>query len=366
MAFGMGELTLNGVDEANGLAYYQAASRNAMQRAVFSVKLNGKRTTEFSSEEGHNAAQFSSTHDYFVNTYSTINTPPTYAVFDRSGKFIRSLETNAALGAIQKDFATMPVEFFDFKTADRVLLNGWMLRPTDPALAGKKLPVLMFVYGGPGSQQVLDQWKGANYWWFEMLAQKGYVVACVDNRGTGARGEEFKKMTYLNLGKYEVQDQIESAKYLGGLDFVDKDRIAIFGWSYGGFMSTNCILKGNDVFKAAIAVAPVTSWKWYDSIYTERYMQTEEENKQGYADNSPVNYADKLKGNYLLIHGTADDNVHFQHTAEMANQLISANKQFDTMIYPNRNHGIGNGARLHLYTLMTQFLEDKVKAVAKP
>jgi dipeptidyl-peptidase-4 len=194
-----------------------------------------------------------------------------------------------------------------------------------------------------------------------MLAQQGYVVACVDNRGTGARGEEFKKMTYKQLGHYEAIDQIEAAKYLGTLPFVDAGRIGIFGWSYGGYMSSNCILKGKDVFEAAIAVAPVTNWKWYDTVYTERFMQTHEENPEGYEHNSPINFADQLEGNYLLIHGMADDNVHFQHTAELVNALIEADKQFDSFFYPNRNHGIfGGNTRFHLYTKMTNFLLEKL------
>ena len=231
-----------------------------------------------------------------------------------------------------------------------------MLKPGDFS-AHKKYPVFMTLYGGPGSQTVTDSWKGPNYWWYQLLAQQGYIVVSVDNRGTGARGEEFKKMTYLQLGKYETIDQIEAAKYLAGLEYIEGDRIGVFGWSYGGYMSTSCLLKGNDVFKAAIAVAPVTSWKWYDSVYTERYMRTEAENEKGYKENSPVNFAEMLKGKYLLVHGNADDNVHFQHSAEMANALIRANKQFDTYFYPNRNHGIyGDNARLHLYTKMTNFL----------
>jgi len=194
-----------------------------------------------------------------------------------------------------------------------------------------------------------------------MLAQQGFIVACVDNRGTGGRGEEFKKMTYQELGKYETVDQIEAAKYFAGLPYTDKNRVGIFGWSYGGYMSSLCLFKGNNVFKAAIAVAPVTNWKWYDSIYTERYMRTVAENPSGYADNSPVYFADQLKGNYLLVHGMGDDNVHFQHTAEMANALVKANKQYDTYFYPNRNHGIyGGSTRLHLYTKMTNFLQEKL------
>lgn len=220
----------------------------------------------------------------------------------------------------------------------------------------------MFVYGGPGSQQVIDAWRGQNYWWFQMLSQQGFVVACVDNRGTGGRGQEFKKSTYMQLGRYETEDQIAAAQYLSELPFVDANNIGIFGWSYGGYMSSLCILKGNEVFKAAIAVAPVTNWKWYDTIYTERYMRTEEVNNSGYALNSPVNYANMLKGKYLLIHGMGDDNVHFQNTAEMAKELIGSNKQFDTYFYPNKAHGIGGGyTRLHLFTKMTSFLMENLK-----
>jgi dipeptidyl-peptidase-4 len=262
---------------------------------------------------------------------------------------------------LQKEYETSGIEFFNFNTSDSVNLNGWILKPLgfDPE---KQYPVFMYLYGGPGSQQVTDSWKGNNYWWFQMLAQQGYIVACVDNRGTGGRGEEFKKMTYQQLGHYETIDQIEAAKYLGNLPYADASRIGIFGWSYGGYMSSLCLFKGNDVFKAAIAVAPVTNWKWYDSVYTERYMRTYAENESGYEDNSPVNFANDLKGNYLLIHGMGDDNVHFQNTAEMTSALINANKQFDYYSYPNKNHGIyGGNTRLHLYTKMTNFLNDKLK-----
>ena len=352
-----------GMDEKNGKIYFQAASKTPMARELFEGNLKGKKAKKIKKPVGSNGAQWSSTYDFFVHNFSTANTPPQYAVCDRKGKMLRSLEQNTEVRGKQTEYGTLPVEFFDFKTSDKVSLNGWMIKPNAPEYKDQALPVLMFVYGGPGSQQVTDAWKGANYWWFQMLAQQGYVVACVDNRGTGARGEEFKKMTYKQLGHYEVIDQVEAAKYLGKLDFVDAERIGIFGWSYGGYMSTNCILKGNDVFKAAIAVAPVTNWKWYDSVYTERYMQTHEENEAGYEENSPTNFADQLNGNYLLVHGLADDNVHFQHTAEMADELIAKNKQFDTMFYPNRNHGIGGGnAKIHLYTLMTKFLNEKLKA----
>ena len=258
------------------------------------------------------------------------------------------------------EYATQRVEFFSFETSEGGDLNGWMIKPRN-FRENRQYPVFMYLYGGPGSQTVTDAWKGMNYWWFQMLAQQGYIVVSVDNRGTGGRGEEFKKMTYQKLGHYETIDQIEAAKYLGSLPYTDKNRIGIFGWSYGGYMSSLCVLKGNEVFKTGIAVAPVTNWKRYDTIYTERYMRTYKENEAGYRDNSPVYFADRLKGDYLLVHGMGDDNVHFQHTAEMANALIAANKQFDTYFYPNRNHGIyGDNARLHLYQKMTDFLEESL------
>lgn len=350
-----------GIDEKNDEVYFQAAETSPMQRQIYAVSLSSGKKRIVAGDEGTNNAQFSSTFDYYVNTHSTINTAPSYKVYDRNGDMVRMLEDNSNVDKLQEEYGTAPVEFFDFKTSENIQLNGYMIKPPN-MVEGKTYPVFMYVYGGPGSQNVTDSWKGQNYWWFQMLAQNGFIVACVDNRGTGGRGEEFKKMTYLNLGHYETIDQIEAARYLGSLDYTDPGRIGIFGWSYGGYMSSLCLLKGNDVFKAAIAVAPVTNWKWYDTIYTERYMRTEEENPDGYKQNSPVYFADRLRGDYLLVHGMGDDNVHFQHTAEMANALISANKQFETYYYPNRNHGIYGGVtREHLYTKMTSFLEQKLK-----
>lgn len=349
-----------GVDEQNSKVYYQSAEQSPLQRHIYSVNIKGRNKKQITMGEGWNSAQFSSTFAFYVNNRSTLNSAPTYSVHDNTGKKIRVIEDNQSIRGLQKEFGVSKVEFFDFKTSEGVTLNGWQIKPSDFD-SKKEYPVFMYLYGGPGSQQVSDRWKGSNYWWFQMLAQKGYVVVCVDNRGTGARGEEFKKMTYLQLGKYETIDQIEAAKYIGAQSWADASRIGIFGWSYGGYMSTLCLLKGNDTFKAAIAVAPVTNWKWYDTIYTERYMRTYAENKEGYDENSPVNFADHLKGNYLIIHGNADDNVHFQNTAEMANALIKAGKQFDTYFYPNRNHGIyGGNTRHHLYTKMTNFVLEKI------
>jgi dipeptidyl-peptidase-4 len=350
-----------GVDEDNGVIYYQSTEPSPLQRDLYKINLLGKGKRKLNKSDGWNGAQFSSTFDYYVESHSTANSPASYTVYNQKGKLIRVIEDNKDLRQVQKDYAVGPVEFFDFETNQGVQLNGYMIKPKDFS-PDQDYPVLMFLYGGPGSQQVTDSWGGRYYWWFQMLAQQGFVVACVDNRGTGGRGQEFKKMTYLQLGKFETIDQVEAARHLGSLPFVDKDRIGIFGWSYGGYMSSLCLLKGNDVFKAAIAVAPVTNWKWYDTIYTERYMRDEKENAEGYRDNSPVYFADRLKGNYLLVHGMGDDNVHFQHTAEMANALVAANKQFDTYFYPNRNHGIYGGyTRLHLFTKMTQFLDEKLK-----
>ena len=349
-----------GVDEENKRIYFQKTSDNGLRRDLFEANLKGKITRQLNKNKGWNTAQFSSTFDYYVLNYSTANTPPVFTVCKRNDKPIRILEDNARTDTLQADFGWQPVNFTNIPTTNNLSLNAWMIKP--PSFSeDKRYPVFMYVYGGPGSQTVSDKWGGFNFWWFQMLAQKGYIVVSVDNRGTGGRGTEFKKMTYLQLGNYETTDQIESATYLGSLPYVDAGRIGIFGWSYGGYMSSLCILKGSEVFKSAIAVAPVTNWKWYDSIYTERYMRTTAENPDGYKNNSPVYFADQLKGNYLLVHGMADDNVHFQHTAEMVNALVMANKQFDTYFYPNKNHSIyGGPARLHLYTKMTNFLLEKL------
>jgi dipeptidyl-peptidase 4 len=273
---------------------------------------------------------------------------------------IKTIVSNEALEQKLAKYDVAPKEFTTITTEKGHTLNAWFIKPKDFD-PNKKYPVFMYQYSGPGSQQVANQWNGTNDYWFMMLAQQGYIVACIDGRGTGFKGAEFKKCTYKELGKFEVEDQIDAAKLIGNYSYVDKSRIGIFGWSYGGFMSSNCILKGNDVFKAAIAVAPVTSWRYYDTIYTERYMQTPQENASGYDENSPINHVSKLKGNYLLIHGTSDDNVHVQNAMVMIEALVQANKQFDWAIYPDKNHGIyGGKTRLQLYTKMTNFIKEKL------
>jgi len=349
-----------GVDEKRKTIYFQAAEESPMERQVYSLSYKGKKKKKITPAKGTNRTQWSSNFDYYVNTHSTLNSPATYTVYENSGKEIRVIEDNAAMKTTQQNYGWNNFEFFEVPIEGGEKLNGWMLKPAnfDP---NKKYPVFMYVYGGPGSQTVNDSWGGFNHWWYQMLVQNGYIVVSVDNRGTGARGQEFKKMTYLELGKYETMDQISAAKYLGDQAYVDAERIGIFGWSYGGYMSSLCLFKGADVFKSAIAVAPVTNWKWYDTIYTERYMRTQKENESGYKDNSPVNFTDLMKGKYLLVHGVADDNVHFQNTAEMVNALVRSNKQFDTYFYPNRNHGIfGGTTRLHLYNKMTDFIYENL------
>ncbi|MCD4746629.1 MAG: prolyl oligopeptidase family serine peptidase, partial [Bacteroidales bacterium] len=281
-------------------------------------------------------------------------------VNNAKGKELRILKDNIKLIDTLKKYNYSKKEFFTFKTSENIELNCWMIKPYDFDSI-KKYPVLLYIYGGPGSQTVRNSWSGGSLW-YQMLAQKGIIVVSVDNRGTGARGEEFKKMTYKELGKYETIDQIETAKYLGTLNFVDPGRIGIFGWSYGGYMSTLCMTKGADYFSTGIAVAPVTNWRYYDNIYTERFMRTPQENPDGYDNNSPINHVDKLEGKYLLIHGTADDNVHIQNSIDLVTALVGADKQFDMQFYPNSNHGIytGKNTRLHLYKRMTDFLLENL------
>lgn len=349
-------ISFYGMDASQKTLYFQTAMANAMQREIYSIQLTGKGLKKLSTRTGTNNATFSEGCSYFINVYSNANTPNYTSLIDQSGKELRVLEDNQKLVTRLAEYTLSKKEFFTLTTSEGVKLNAWMMKPADfdPA---KKYPVFMFVYGGPGSQQVLDSWGGANLMWYQMLTQKGYIVACVDNRGTGARGAEFKKMTYLDLGKYETIDQIEAAKWFGNQSYVDASRIGIQGWSYGGYMSSLCITKGADYFRMAIAVAPVTNWKYYDSIYTERYLRTPQENKKGYEDNSPINFVDKMKGKYLIVHGTADDNVHFQNSVDMVSAMIKANKKFESAYYPNKNHSIlGAGTRLHLYTLMTDFI----------
>lgn len=349
-----------GYDKKTNRVFYQSVENGSINRDVYSIKLNGKGKTHLSNERGTNRATFSADFSYFINAFSSATTPPKYTLNNsKNGKLIKEIVNNDDLLKKLANYQLSPKEFSTIQVNGNSL-NMWMIKPADFD-PNKEYPLFMSQYSGPGSQSVSNTWMGTNDYWYQMLAQKGYVVVCVDGRGTGLKGAEFKKVTYKELGKYEVEDQITAAKQLGDLSFIDQDRIGIWGWSYGGFMSTNCILKGNDVFSLAIAVAPVTSWRFYDTVYTERYMRTPQENASGYDDNSPLNYPELLKGDYLLVHGTADDNVHVQNAMRMASALIDANKQFDWAIYPDKNHGIyGGNTRLQLYTKMTNFIYENL------
>ena len=350
-----------GFDEKSGMIYYQSVENGSINRDVYAIKVDGKSKVRLSSKTGTNSATFSPNFQFFINTFSSATSAPTYTLNDsKTGAVVKTIVSNEAVEQKLAKYDVTSKEFFVLTTEKGHQLNAWMIKPKnfDP---NKKYPVFMFQYSGPGSQQVANTWNGTNDYWFMMLAQQGYIVACVDGRGTGYKGAAFKKCTYKELGKYEVEDQIDAAKVIGKYNYVDASRIGIFGWSYGGFMSSNCLFQGADVFKMAIAVAPVTSWRYYDSIYTERYMQTPQENASGYDNNSPINHVSKLKGNFLLIHGTADDNVHVQNTMKMVEALVQANKQFDWAIYPDKNHGIyGGKTRLQLYTKMTNFIKEKL------
>lgn len=344
-----------GVEEKSGVVYFQSTEEGAISRNIYSVKLNGSAKKRISNRDGVNGAEFSNSFKYFINTNSSANVPFYVSVNDNSGKELRVLVDNQ--GVVDR-LNTHHISKKEFSKIDinGNQLNTWIIKPKDfdPQ---KKYPLFMFVYGGDGRQTVMDEWDSFNYFWFQHLAAQGYMVVSVDNRGTEGNGADFRKSIYKQLGKYETEDQIAVAKYFAVLPYVDGSRIGIFGWSFGGYLSTSCLLKGADVFKTAIAVAPVTNWRYYDNIYTERYMQTPQENPEGYDENSPINHVEKLEGNYLLIHGMADDNVHYQNTAEMTNALIKANKQFTQFSYPNKNHGIyGGNTRLHLYQMMTDYL----------
>ena len=350
-----------GFDEKNGQIYYQSVENGSTNRDVYKIKVGGKNKTRLTQKTGTNKATFSPNFQFFINAYSSSTSPPLYTLHDsKDGKQLQSIVNNDELAKKIEKYELPTKEFFEITTEKGHKLNAYIIKPKDFD-ATKKYPLLLFQYSGPGSQQVANQWLNPNDYWHMMLAQQGILVACVDGRGTGLKGADFKKVTQNELGKYEVEDQIDAAKEFGKYAYIDATRIGIWGWSYGGFMSSNCILKGNEVFKLAIAVAPVTNWRFYDSIYTERYMQTPQENASGYDENSPINHVDKLKGNYLIIHGTADDNVHFQNATRMIRALQLANKQFDQAIYPDTNHGIyGGKIRLQLYTKMTNYINQNL------
>jgi dipeptidyl-peptidase-4 len=351
-----------GVDEANMTVYYSSSEVNPMEKHVYSVEFKKKvcEPKKMSTVKGTNNADFSKGFKYYILNHSDANSPADISLFDSKSKLIRVLKDNSPLKERLKKYTLTNKEFFSFKNSSGTDLNCWIMKPKsfDP---NKKYPVLVAIYGGPGSNTVGDRWDGKNYLWHQLLCQQGYIVVSCDPRGTQYRGRQFKHSTYMNLGKLETEDFIDFAKYLGNQSYIDKDRIGIQGWSYGGYMTSLCMTKGADQYKTGIAVAPVTNWKYYDSIYTERFLRTPQENSGGYENNSPINFVNALKGKFLLVHGSADDNVHYQNSMDMISALVAANKQFDLFIYPNKNHSIyGGNTRLHLYTKMTDFLKTNL------
>ena len=349
-----------GFDTKTGRIYYQSSERGSIYRDVYSILPSGENKVQLTKRPGTNSASFSADFSYFINTFSSAMVPPVYTLHNAlDGEKVREILNNTELRTkllaydmSEKEFSTIEVNGNE--------LNMYMIKPSDFD-PNKKYPLFMYQYSGPGSQNVADRWGGSNDYWHQMLAQQDIIVVCVDGRGTGLKGRDFKKVTQLELGKYEVQDQIGAAQKLADLPYIDGDRIGIWGWSYGGFMSANCLFQGADTFSMAIAVAPVGSWRFYDTIYTERYMSTPQENPGGYDNNSPITHVDKLKGDFLLVHGTADDNVHVQNSTRLVEALVQANKQFDWAMYPDKNHGIyGGNTRLHLYTKMTNFILENL------
>ncbi len=349
-----------GFDTNTGRIYYQSTEDGSINRSVYSILRSGKNKVKLSDRTGTNSASFSADYTYYINTFSDAETPYIFTLHDaRTGKQIREIKNNNALKEQLSNYKLSPKEFSTI-TINGEDLNMYIIKPLDFD-PNKKYPLFMYQYSGPGSQSVANRWGGANDYWHQMLAQEGYIIACVDGRGTGFKGRDFKKMTQRELGKYEVLDQTAAAEKLGQLPYIDAERIGIWGWSYGGFMSANCLFQAPETFAMAIAVAPVTSWRFYDTIYTERYMQTPQENAAGYDNNSPISHVKNLEGDFLLVHGSADDNVHVQNTMRLVEALVQADKDFEWMIYPDKNHGIyGGNTRLHLYKKMTKFIYESL------
>ncbi len=350
-----------GFDQNTGRVYYQSAENGSINRDVYSILPSGKNKVRLTQQAGTNDADFSADYTYFINTFSDSKTPYVFTLNEaKTGKQLREIKDNNDLKNRLASYKISPKEFSTININGEDL-NMYMIKPLDFDET-KQYPLFLYQYSGPGSQNVANNWMGTNDYWHEMLAnEQNIIIACVDGRGTGFKGRDFKKMTQKELGKYEVQDQIAVAKKLSELPYIDSSRTGIWGWSYGGFMSSNCLFQGADTFEMAIAVAPVTSWRFYDSIYTERYMETPQENPSGYDNNSPLSHVDKLKGKFLLVHGSADDNVHLQNSMRLIEALVQANKQFDWRIYPDKNHSIyGGNTRLHLYTLMTDFIKKNL------
>jgi dipeptidyl-peptidase-4 len=348
---------LYGVDEKNKLLYFQSNEGSEIESAIFSLNYETLAKKKISAENGSNTAAFDYDFSFFIHSYSNANIPPQITIEQTNTDSSILLEDN---GVLQDSLKTIPLKEFIKIPVKDYLLNAWLIKPKNMDSL-QKHPLFMYVYGGPDNQEVLNVWTSRNNLFFNFLAEQGYVVACVDNRGSGGRGSEFKKSTYLNLGKFETEDQLLAAKYLGSLSFIDNNRIGIYGWSYGGFLAANCLFEGNDIFKAAVAAAPVSNWNLYNDIYTERYMRTPKENPVGYNSFNPNVLAKNLKGNLLLLHGTSDDNVHFQHSIQLINALNAANKTYQLYIFPDAEHGTtGKKMRYDLYNKIYLFLREKL------
>jgi dipeptidyl-peptidase-4 len=344
-----------GVSQDGSTFYFTRSGQTGVSKVLCKIHLPMNELKVMSPLVGWTDATFTQGMKFYVESYSDANTPPVYKLFNGEGTFVKTLEDNAELKAKLTPL-NLSKKSLQIIEVNGVNLNASVILPNNFE-SNNQYPVYMNVYGGPGHNEVTDQWDGNDFMFHQLLASKGYIVVSVDPRGTQYRGVEFKKATYLQLGKLEVEDFIGTAKYFQSLPYVDSSRIGIMGWSYGGFMSSLALTKGADVFKMGIAVAPVTNWRYYDNIYTERFMRTPQENPKGYDDNSPINHVDKLKGKYLLIHGMADDNVHFQNSADMITALVKANKQFDFFAYPNKNHGIyGGNTRNHLFSMIYDYI----------
>lgn len=352
---------LIGFDETNKLVYYLSTEGNYLSRAFYSISLDGKKKTKLSKEEGAHAINMSDDYQFYIDNYTNGAKPLTVSLYRAKGNaLVKVLENNEALGKTLTEYGVTAKEFFKYKSADGTTdLDGYFIKPKNFD-ASKKYPVLVFQYSGPRSSSVSNSFGAGYYYWFQMLAQQGILVAVMDTRGTGSRGEKFTKMTYKQLGKYELEDLLAGGNYLGSLSYIDKSRMGIFGWSYGGYMTSLVMTKGAGTYKLGIAGAPVTNWRFYDTVYTERFLQTPQLNASGYDDNSPTTYAANLQGHFLLIHGTGDDNVHFQNSVALEDGLIRAGKQFRSFYYPDLPHGWGGRPRQHLITMMTDFLLENL------
>jgi dipeptidyl-peptidase-4 len=348
-----------GYDDAHGCLYFTSTEESPIRRNVYGVRYDGSHKTGIPGSPGTNSALFSSNFRYYINTWSDANTPTRITLHKIDGTLLRVLEDNSEVIRDIKLYGFTRKKFISIPVSENLSLNAYMVLPADFD-STRRYPLFIKVYGGPESQDVVDAWD-TDLAWEEYLALHGIVVACIDNRGTDGRGEDFRKSIYMQLGKYETEDQIAAARWLGNKPWIDESRIGIWGWSYGGYMTLLCMTKGSEVFKMGISVAPVTNWRFYDTVFTERYMRTPAENAEGYDKNSPIHFTSRLKGKLLLVHGTGDDNVHFQNSTEIVSQLVRDNKQFEVFFYPNKNHNISGGnTRLHLFTMLSQFVADNL------